>query len=176
MLEIVKQVIDFYLSNNREPTLSDLNISDETLLNRRWSIFVTIFNKWVVRWSAWNIKELELNIVLELIKSSVAAIKDDSRFSPLSLSESKNIKIRVDEITSRDMLDKPSDIKNLDPIKNGIIVINKDYDSLWVILPNISPLLMTWEDMIWVMEKKLWSKIWELDKIYSIETNILTTY
>ena len=176
MLDIVRQIIDFYLTNDKEPTLVDLKVDDETLLARRWSIFVTIFSKWNIRWSSWNIKEIEANIVVELIKSTIAAIKDDSRFPPLTLSEAKGIKIRVDEITNKDILDNVSKIKKLDPLKNGIIVITEDYSSLAVVLPNISPLLIEGEDLIGVLEKKLNSKLSDKDVIYNIETNILTSY
>ena len=176
MIDVVKQIINFYLTNDKEPTLADLKIEDESLLSRRGSIFVTIFSKWNIRWSSWNIKEIEPNIVSELIKSTIGAIKDDSRFSPLTLNEAKDIKIRVDEITNRDILDNISKIKNLDPLKNGVIVISKDYSSLAIILPNISPLLIDGEDFIGVLEKKLNSKLSDKDIIYNIETNILTSY
>ena len=176
MIDLVKQIINFYLTNDKEPTLADLKIEDESLLSRRWSIFVTIFSKWNIRWSSWNIKEIEPNIVSELIRSTIGAIKDDSRFSPLTLNEAKDIKIRVDEITNREILDDISKIKKLDPLKNGVIVISKDYSSLAIILPNISPLLIDGEDFIGFLEKKLNSKLSDKDIIYNIQTNILTSY
>ena len=65
------------------------------------------------------------------------------------------------------------EIKKLDPLKNGILAIKKDYSKLWVILPNVSPLLMKWNDFFWVLDKKLGEKVKEKDYIlYVIETKI----
>jgi AMMECR1 domain-containing protein len=81
-------------------------------------------------------------LVLEIIENTIEAISQDSRFSPVKLDEVKDIKIRVDLITSRKIL-KESEVLSIDPVKNGVLVIKKDYSSTALILPNINPLLLT---------------------------------
>lgn len=172
MIEIVKQIIDFYLRNWKEPTLVDLKIEDKTLLERQWNVFVTVYKNGEVRGSAWNVKELEQNLVLELLRNTLAAISKDSRFDPVSLSEVSELRVRVDEIVNRTVL-SAWEIKKLDPLKHWVLVIKKDYSKLAVILPNISWRLMNWEDFYWVLDKKLAEKFKEEDYIvYSIENNI----
>lgn len=172
MIEIVKQIIDFYLRNWKEPTLWDLKIDDKTLLERQANVFVTVYKNGEVRGSAWNVKELEQNLILELLKNTVAAISRDSRFDPVKSSEAGELRVRVDEIVNRTVL-SAWEMKKLDPLKHWLLVIKKDYSKLAVILPNISWRLMNWEDFYGVLDKKLWENFKEEDYIvYSIETNI----
>lgn len=178
MLEIVKQTIDFYIKNLKTPYTEDINFdSEKSLLDERWCFFVTIYLKWEVRWSAGNIKEIKDNSALELIESAVSAISKDSRFSPLSLSESKDIKIRVDKIIYKEIL-KDKKILDLDPAISWLLVIKKDYSKTACILPNINPKLFAWEDFLPVLAEKLWEKIFvEEDYIvYEIKTETETDY
>ncbi|MDD3645854.1 MAG: AMMECR1 domain-containing protein [Candidatus Gracilibacteria bacterium] len=172
MIEIVKQIIDFYLKNAKEPTLADIKIEDKTLLERQANLFVTMYKNGEVRGSAGNVKELEQNVVLELLKNTLSALTKDSRFDPVKLSEAGELRVRVDEIINRTVL-SAGEIKKLDPLKHGVLVIKKDYSKLAVILPNISGRLMNGEDFYGVLDKKLGEKFKEDDYIvYSIETKI----
>lgn len=172
MLEIVKQIIDFYLKNQKKPDVLDLNINDKSLLEKSWSIFVTLYISWVIKWSSGNIKEIKENLVLELIENTVNSLNDD-RFEKFTIDDIKNIKIRIDEISSRG---KPLDdweIKNIDPSKFWVLVIKTDYEKSATILPNISWKLLTWSDFIPVLSKKLNEDF--IDKnylVYKIETEV----
>ena len=48
------------------------------------------------------------------------------------------ISLRLDTISDRKVVDLAT-LKKLDPVKNGVIAIRRDYEKLAVILPNISP-------------------------------------
>lgn len=173
MNTIAKQIIEFYTKFNKEPELTDLNIEDTSLLTRTWNIFVTIYLKGEISWSSWNIKEIEVNIVNEVIKNTMNAISKDPRFEPIKTEDLPSLKVRVDEITSRRVL-KKWEIDTLEPVREWVIAIQKDYDSLAVILPNISPLLLKWSDFTKALTNKLW--ITELKEeeyiIYWISTTI----
>lgn len=171
MLDLVKQIIDYYLKYQREPTERDLKITDESLYGKIWDVFVTIYHKWEVRWSAWNIKETQTNLIKETIRSTIEAISADSRFKKLTLKEAEDIKIRVDTVWEREIL-KDGDLKVLDPYKMWVIVIKRDYKKACVILPNMSPKLMEWKDFIEAIKYKLQEKTFnEKDYIiYSIKT------
>ncbi len=174
ILEISQKTIDFYLKNKIIPKESDLKIKDKILLWKKWCIFVTIYKNWLIRWSAWSVKELEENIVMETVKSTIDAISNDKRFKNLTQEEFKDTKIRVDYIKKRDLLQNWK-INDLDPQKSWIIVICKDYSALAVILPWISKKLLTWSDFIPVIEEKIKKDFKENENyIYEIKTDIFT--
>lgn len=160
MINIVKQTIEYYFKNKKEPEVQDIKITDSGLLKKRACLFVTVYRNWEVRWSAGNIKELENNIVSEIIKNTISAITNDERFPALKKEESKNLKLRLDIIEDRKIL-KPWNIEKLDPVKTWIMAIKKDWENLAVILPNISPKLITWWDFIPVLKSKLGKKFKE---------------
>jgi AMMECR1 domain-containing protein len=125
-----------------------------------------------VKWSSGNIKEIEDNIVLELIENTVAAI-EDARFPKIKFAEKDDIKFRIDEITNRWKPLDDGEIKNIDPLKNWVLVIKSDYEKASVILPNISGSLMSGEDFISVLWKKLWEDFEDKNYlIYKIETKV----
>jgi len=177
MLDIAKQTLDFYTKYLKSPTIDDIKIEDKSLLDTKWCIFVTIYKNGEVRWSAGNIKELGENIVLEIIENTVQAISKDSRFSPIKLDEVAKLKIRIDMIKSRTIL-KDKEILSIDPIKNGVLAIKNDYNTMGIVLPNITPLLLTWEDFIPVLKEKMKIKDFqEKDFIlYSIETDMINNF
>ena len=171
MLDLVKQIINYYLKYLKVPKETDLKVSDESLYAKVGAVFITIYEKWEVRWSAWNIKETESNLVNETIRNTISAISGDKRFKKLTLKEAENIKLRVDTITDRQIL-QDWDLVHLDPYKKWVIVIKKDYSKACVILPNISPKLMEWKDLIEAIKFKLWEKTFDEKDyiIYWIET------
>lgn len=176
MLDIVKQTIDFFIKNWKEPELSDLKLKDKSLLERKWCVFITLYKNWEVRWSAWNIKEIEENIVHEIVKWTVEAISKDSRFKPITKEDTDWLKIRLDIIEERKTI-KEWYLNKLDPVKFWVIAIKKDYKILAVILPNISPNLLTWEDFYPSLWEKIWGSFNEKDYIiYEIKTKVFRNY
>ncbi len=172
MIDIVKQIIDFYYENSTKPKIEDLNIKNPELLNKTGSIFVTLYLDWIIKWSSGNIKEIEENIVLELIENTISALEDSRFIKPNSIEKNK-IKVRVDEITNRWKPLNDWEIKNIDPIKYWVLVIKTDYEKSATIIPNISWSLITWEDFIAVLSKKLWEDFDDKNYlVYKIETKI----
>ena len=153
------------------PRLADITITEESLTETSGCAFVTIFLNGEVRGSAGNVKEIHGSLAEEIIASTVAALKEDTRFAPLTLEESEKIQFRVDTISSREIISL-KDIDSLDPVKQGMIVIHRDYEKLAVVLPNISAKLLTGKDFIPVLQEKLSEK--KLDDknciFYKIET------
>jgi hypothetical protein len=43
MLKIVKQTLDFYLKNSTTPKKEELSIEDNTLLEKKGALFVTLY-------------------------------------------------------------------------------------------------------------------------------------
>jgi len=177
MISVAQQTIDFYLKNFKTPKIEELNIKDNSLVESNWSLFVTIYKKWEIRGSSWNIKEIKNNIAEEIIENTITAISKDSRFKPVKLDEAKDLRIRVDFIKKRTIL-QDKEIFQIDPTKEWILAIKKDYSAMAVILPNIDPSLLIWEDLIPILEAKFnikWFK--EEDYIlYKIETEIFNNF
>lgn len=177
MIEIVIKTLEYYMAHLKEPKLSELSVQDVSSFEKAWSVFVTLYKNGEIRGSSWNIKEIEANLAGELIKNTFSVLSWDHRFPPVKMDEVKNLKIRIDLIKERRIL-KDGEIKSIDPVKNGVIFIKKDYDKAAVILPNISAKLMKWEDFLEVMKQKLWeSSIDQRDYIiYAITTETLTNF
>lgn len=170
MLDLIKKIIDFYFENNKAPNLEDLDIKDNNLLMKTWSIFVTIYLDWIIKWSSGNIQKIEDNLVLELIKNTIWAL-NDSRFDKIEEKDKDKIKIRVDEIVSRWKPLNDWEILNIDPSKYWVLVIKTDYEKASIILPNISWKLITWSDFIPILSKKLWEDFDDKNYlVYKIET------
>ena len=171
----VQQIIDSYFLKMRVPDISEL--SDEknnAPLSEKWACFVTLYHKWEIRWSAGNIKEVLPTLAQELLANTTEALAKDSRFTPIKYEEKEWLSFRVDIIQNRTMLEL-EEIKKLDPVKNGVIAIKRDYEKLAAILPNISPKLLVWSDFIASLEKKLSdTKLSDKNYIfYKIETEII---
>jgi len=177
MIDIVSQTIKYYFQYFKEPSVEDLSITDKSTLEHNGCVFITLYKNGEVRWSAGNMKEIEKNIVWELIKNTLHALTKDSRFEPVKMDEVKDLKIRIDLIRERHIL-KEGEIHSIDPVKSGIICIKRDYEKLAVILPNINPRLLTWEDFFPYLEAKLDEKeIKESDYIlYSFTTTMVSNF
>lgn len=177
MIKLVKDTINFYMKNIRVPEITDLKDIKKSLLEERWSFFVTIYYKWEIRWAAWNVREIKETSAEELIENTISAISKDSRFKTLTMNEFPDIKIRVDKVISRDII-KDKKIQEIDPTKSWIITIKKDYSKMAAILPNISAKLFIWEDFIPVLLEKLKEKKFEEKNyiIYEIKTEVETDY
>jgi len=172
MLDIVKQIIDFYYKNFNKPKIEDLEIKNKELLEKSGSIFVTLYLNWIIVWSSWNIKEIKENIVEELIENTIGALEDE-RFKKPSLSEKDNLKIRIDEIVSRWKPLPDWEIIKIDPTKNWVLVIKTDYEKSATILPDISWNLITWKDFIWALWQKLGEEFDDKNYlVYKIETKV----
>ncbi len=177
MISIAQQTISFYLKNFKTPSLEDLDIKDSSILETNWSIFITLYKSWEIRWSSWNIKEIKNTLAEEIIENTIKALSKDSRFKPVKLDEAKDLKIRIDKIISRNIL-QDNWILQIDPTKSGILAIKKDYSHMAAILPNINPMLLTWEDLIPILESKFNTKKFEEKDyiLYQIETEVTNNF
>jgi hypothetical protein len=86
------------------------------------------------------------------------------------------LRIRIDYISKRE-LQQEWKIYTIDPVKSWVIAMSKDYNSIWIVLPNISSKLLTWEDFIPILEAKMNKKFNEKDLyLYEIKTDVYTNY
>lgn len=170
MISIVQQTIEFYQKNKKAPALSDLQIDNPSQTSERGTCFVTLYKNWEICGSAWNIEKIKNSILWELIENTIWAI-EDPRFSETKKTNGSEIKIRVDTITQRSVLQDNS-LMNLDPSKQWVLAIKKDYSAMATVLPNIHPSLLTGSDFSPVLASKFSiKKFIESEYIlYSLET------
>ena len=177
MIEIVEQVIKYFAAHGKAPEPSSLNGVNQDLLEKQGSVFVTLYSSGEVRGSAGNIKPIEENMLLELIASTTSAMSTDDRFEQISVQEAETLKARIDEVTAETILVHEKELINLEPKKYGAIAIKKDYDTMAVILPNISSTLHFWKDFPEALWKKMKKKFVFKDYIvYKLETTQVTNF
>ena len=175
MIDLVKQIIKYYLVEKKIPTKNELDINNTSLLEKKWNLFITIYKNWNIVWNSWNIVEIENDLVNETIKNTIYALWD-KRFKELTIDDFDKIKIRIDIINNRNILNNKS-ISDVNPIKYWVLVIKKDYNKLAVILPNISTTLTSWNDIKNVLSKKLDEDFTEDNYIiYELQTEVLTDF
>ncbi len=177
MITTTKKTIEFYTKYLKTPKIEDLKIENTSLLETTWSIFITIYKNWQIRWSSWNIKEIKSTLAEEIIENTIQAIAKDSRFKPIKLNEIWDLKIRIDKIISRRIL-QDNEINKIEPSKSWILAIKKDYSSMAMILPNINSILLTWEDLIPILEAKFNVKTFEEKDyiLYEIKTEVIDNF
>ena len=176
MIDIAQDVLKYYLTYQKAPATSDIEIQDETLLEQSGTIFITLYKKGNIIGSAGNIKEIKASVIHEITENTISACNDE-RFTKPKLDEIQDIQIRIDEISDRFVLGE-WELNNIDPTTHGVIVLQKDYSKMAVILPNIDPKLITGEDMIPVISAKLGQEKWSPSDsiIYKIDTKQTTNF
>lgn len=177
MIDIAEQTLEFYFSKFIAPKPHEIIIKDTSLQGKTGDIFVTLYKNGEVRGSAGNIKAIEDSLVGEIISNTIQAATKDERFEKLKLEEKDDIKIRIDLIKERKVIDEIT-LRRLDPVKFWVIAISRNHEKLAVILPNMSPTLVTGSDFLDVLGKKLGGeKVTDKDfYLYQIETEMETNY
>lgn len=167
---IIKKIIEFYLSKGKNPEESDIELSD-TIIEK--PSFVTLYKAWKIVWNSWNIKENTDETFWETLVWNIIESTDEAKIEQVDL---ENLKIRVDFIEEKNKLTWKKKIKDINPNFMWIIAIKSDYSSAWVILPNISDKISSWDDL----EKAIKSKIkWFKEEdfiIYELKTSTITNF
>lgn len=157
MIDIIDQIIKYYLQYKKSPTVNDLQIEDITLMDpQQKSLFVTIYKNWEINWSSWTAMNVnKIPLITLLIENTIHALSKDKRFNPAELKDIENLKVRLDIIQSKTVLPEWKTLKDIDPTKSGILAIKKNYEKIALILANIHPVLITWDDYNEVLKAKL---------------------
>lgn len=174
MLNLARQTLKYYLQINKIPKFEELTI-EPWLLEKKWMVFVTLYKWWEIVGSSWNIIEIEKTLAEEIILNTIEAI-NDKRFWGLNILDLDKIKIRIDIIKNRAVLDTKA-YSELSPVKSWVIAIKKDYNKLAVILPNISTSLVSSQELSQVLSKKLDENfVFENFIVYSLDTEVSTDF
>jgi len=128
---LARQSIEHYLKTGK---ILDCPKPLPQIFKKRAGVFVSIHKKnGELRGCIGTFLPTQENLAQEIIKNSLSAATQDPRFSPLTLSELKNVEISVD------ILSQPMPANNLDELnvkKYGVIVKSADGRS-GLLLPDI---------------------------------------
>ena len=145
--ELAKQSIEFYLQNGR---FLDLPKSLPLKFSKKGAAFVTLHKKdGDLRGCIGTFLPTQNSLAEEVIKNAVSAAVGDPRFFPVTRDELKDIEISVD------VLEKPTNIKNvdeLDPKKFGIILTSPD-GRCGLLLPDIDGVDTTRDQITITLQK-----------------------
>lgn len=170
MIDIVQQIIQLYPKNKTNITKNDLQISDSSILEKKWEVFVTFYKSWNILASAGNIVALESDLLNELIQSTLKALES------VAQPNLDQLQVRIDVLQKREVL-KAKPLSTLNPTQVWVIVIKKNQDKLAVILPNISPNITTGAELKKALELKLNEEITEeSDILYEFTTQQFTSF
>lgn len=117
--QLARNAVEQYLKYNNLPNPKSLS---EDLTRARAGCFVSLHKDDELRGCIGTILPVYKNLAGEIINNAIAACQD-SRFSPVTKEELKDIDIQVDILSEPELITSP---KSLDPKKYGIIVKAND--------------------------------------------------
>lgn len=173
MLDIAQQTLKYIIIHKQAPTKNELQIWDQTLLEKKGNVFVTLYKNGEIVGSSGNFSELENNVVHEIIAATLSAYNENDNDKTSSF---EAYHIRLDHITSRTLL-KDKKISDLNPVQTWVLAIKKTYDKLALLLPNISTNITSGADLQKALEIKLGEDFKEENYIlYELQTESFTTF
>jgi len=182
LVQLAKYALDIYLKEKRVLALPELHLSEKVnlLLDTKDAIFVTLYAKGTIIASSGRIHPLKKNTVLELIDNALACLSDPRMVEQVTSPEDlAMISIRVDHLAgnTRKVI---QNISEIDPSKHGLIFLSQKFESASVLLPKISTVATTPEDMFFLAVKKANLDIAGLDDddyiLYTFETTVSTDF
>lgn len=126
--KLARANLDSYYNNGKT---IELNNIDETLLNDRKGVFVSLKINGDLRGCIGTINPTTNSVAEEIIRNSLSAALNDPRFSPVKKDELREIDISVDLLYPAE----PTTFEELDPKVYGVIVTGGNKRGL--LLPNL---------------------------------------
>lgn len=154
MHSIAKSVIKSYLASGKIPTLAELAIEAHPDLETKHLSFVTLYKDGKIIASSGRVHLKRENTILELIDNSLACLKDPRFAEYVKTGEDfDKAEVRVDIIRNEDrrIITKPSD---MDPKNEGYIFLSQNLGKLAVLLPGITTIATSPEEMYEIVCKK----------------------
>lgn len=182
LVQLAKYALEVYLKEKRILTLPELHLNEKVnlLLDTKDAIFVTLYTKGTVVASSGRIHPVKKNTVLELIDNALACLSDSRIANELdSLEDFSSVSIRVDHLAgnTRKVIGALTEI---DPLKHGLIFLSQKFETAAVLLPKISTVATTAEDLFYLVVKKAGLEPVGLDEddyiLYTFETEVTTDF
>ncbi len=174
MHEIARTILARYLETQRVPTLDEVGLSDHALATAKHLVFVTLYLDGAVVASSGRVHIKKNSSALELIEHTLLCLKDERIAQHLGDSTLLDrLQIRVDTIAT-DARKIITDLTDVDPRWHGLILIAEKYETLAVVLPRMSAVAETADDLFFLVAKKAGldpdTLDWDDIILYRIET------
>jgi AMMECR1 domain-containing protein len=177
---VSRKVIETYLNEKKILSISELLLMGSEYLDTKHLSFVTLYKDGKVIASSGRVHIKKENTVMELIENTLFCLKDE-RFieaikNPLEL---KHVKFRVDIITNAQRKVIKS-LDEVDPKTDGLILISQTKNALGVILPNITNMVSTSQELFTLVCKKAGLVSTELKDedyiLYKIQSTVFSEF
>ena len=116
-VKLARETIENYIKYGKIIT-PPLSLPEE-MINQKAGVFISLKKFGDLRGCIGTFMPTQENIAQEIIKNAISAAVDDSRFSPVNVSELEDLSISVDVLSAPEEV---KDISQLDPKKYGVIV------------------------------------------------------
>ncbi len=144
---IVKKIIEAYLNEKRILTIPELWLANSEYLETKHLSFITLYKDGKIIASSGRVHIKKENTVLELIENTLFCLKDPRFIEAIkNPTEINSVKFRVDIITNAQRKIIKS-IEEVDPRMDGLIIISQQQNKLGVILPGITNLVSTSQEL-----------------------------
>lgn len=154
MHAIARKVIVSYLNEKKIPTLEELGMADHADTKTKSLSFVTIYKDGAIVASSGRVHAKRENTLLELIDNTLACLSDTRMNNAIvTPGDIDKLKIRVDIIRNEDRRILQS-YKDIDPKNEGYILLSQNLGKLSVLLPNITNIAGTTEELFDIVCKK----------------------
>ena len=151
---VARTLIETYLSEKKILSIPELGLAKSEYLDTKHLSFVTLYKDGKVIASSGRVHIKKENTILELIENTLFCLKDPRFIAAIKdPAELKRVNFRVDIITNaqRKVI---KDLSEVDIKTDGLILISQTFNKLGVILPNISNVAGTAEDLYSLVCKK----------------------
>ena len=145
---IARRVLESYVRDKKILSIDDLGLSEDPCIERRDLVWVTIYRDGEVVASSGRVALKKANPALELIENTLLCLKDP-RFAEYvhSASNLSNLLFRVDMIPPEGRRIVPT-ADEIEPSRQGIILVSQAYSTISVILPGMSALATRGSDLL----------------------------
>jgi AMMECR1 domain-containing protein len=155
MQEFVRAALSRYISTQRVPTPEEIGISpDHPLMQRKDIVFVTLSRDGETVASSGRVAVKKSSSAVELVENSLLCLKDPRVTAFLGdPTFIDDVRVRVDVVPT----DKRKIITTLDEISpniHGLILISEKHEALGVVLPGMSRLASTPQELFYLVAKK----------------------
>lgn len=154
MHAIARKVLVSYLSEKKIPTLEELSATELPDAKTKHLVFVTIYKDGAIVGSSGRVHAKRENTILELVDNTLACLSDvrmaQALITPADLDK---IKIRVDIIRNEDRRILQS-YKDIDVKTEGYILLSQNLGKLAVLLPHITNIAGSAEELFDIVCKK----------------------
>ncbi len=154
MHTIAKKVLTTYLNEKKIPTIDELGATNNPEVKTKNLVFVTLYKDGAIIASSGRVHAKKENTILELIDNTLACLTDprlsNTLANPMAIDK---IQVRVDVIRNEDRRVLQSH-KDIDPKNEGFILLSQNLGKLAVLLPNITNIAGTADELFEIICKK----------------------